>query len=81
MVADLSLSATPWLGPGVMKVIKGENGAEPQIRPTIFRGRGAREKKVLEPSADGEGFHLLPEGIHLNPRQAYTPSGQNFPVT
>jgi hypothetical protein len=57
MVADLSLSATPWFGPGVMRAIQGENGAA-TLTETIFRRRGADQKKVLEPCADGEGFHL-----------------------
>jgi len=65
MVADLSLFATPWFGPGVMRVIQGENGAETLTHLTIFRRRGALEKKVLEPCAGGEGFHLLYEGVHL----------------
>jgi len=36
MVADLSLSATPWFGPGVMKAIQGENGAEALTDQTFF---------------------------------------------
>jgi hypothetical protein len=79
MVADLSLSATPWFGPGVMRAIQGENGAAGLTRLTIFRRRGARQKKVLKPHADGEGFHLLYEGVHLNPRFALYSAGTNFP--
>jgi hypothetical protein len=57
MVADLSLFAIAWFGPGVMRAIQGENGAA-TLTETIFRRRGAVQKKVLEPCADGEGFHL-----------------------
>jgi hypothetical protein len=64
-----------------MGVIKGENGAEGLTRRTIFRRSGAYQKKVLKPYLCGEGFHLLHEGVPLNPRPAYTLPGQNFPVT
>jgi len=65
MVADLSLCAAPWFGSGVMRAIQGENGADALTLQLIFRRRGAPQKKVLKPCADGEGFHLLHEGIHL----------------
>src|SRR4029079_3484891 len=51
-------SRRPATGPGVLGVIRGENGADGLTRRTIFRRRGAHEKKVLEPYFCGEGFHL-----------------------
>jgi hypothetical protein len=36
MVADLSLSATAWFGPGVMRAIQGENGAAALTDQTYF---------------------------------------------
>jgi hypothetical protein len=81
MVADLSLLAAPLFGPGVMRAIQGKSWAEPLPRPTIFRDSSARDKKVLKPDADAEGFHLLLEGVHITPCPAYTPPGSNFPVT
>ncbi len=79
MVADLSLFAAPWFGPGVMRAIQGKNGAEAPPHLTIFRRSSTLDKKVLKPCADGEGFHLLHEAVHITPCAAYTPPRNEFP--
>src|SRR5262245_4657768 len=48
-------------------------------RSRLFRRSSEVQKKVLEACADGEGFHLLHEGIHLNPRPALYSAGTEFP--
>jgi hypothetical protein len=44
MVADWSLFATPWFGPGVLRAIQGENGAAVLTRDDFSpQGRSSKE--------------------------------------